>query len=322
MRARSSITGRAWALWLLATALGCQPRLEQVWELRGFRILGVRSDPPEVERGARVRLELVSADVRERAVQVVWFVCTLPVSPSGGGDAGADAAWSRPQGALGGCPPDALQFAFGPSATITVPPAGGSLDAQGREVLNVIGFACAGGTIGVPEDGGVQPTCTAPAGSSEPAQGWLFTHSVFVRPSMPLGPANNNPTISEVRFAGMTLSEDAPVRVPRCTDPSSRSNCPSWRFEVLFASGSREQYSRLDPVSGVVQSAQERLTTGYVIEAGTLSGGFRADTAADPESRMPNDWRAPAEPGTYRVYVYAFDGRGGFDWARRSVVVE
>ena len=45
----------------------------------------------------------------------------------------------------------------------------------------------------------------------------------------------------------------------------------------------------------------ERLTTGFVVSGGALASGFRSDTEAMPNSRMPNAWTPSTQPGTYQL---------------------
>ena len=86
------------------------------------------------------------------------------------------------------------------------------------------------------------------------------------------------------------------------------------RFQALAA----------DPVRCLPEHDQhlaERLTVAYLVSAGSLDGGFRADSAEDPESTMQNTWYPPATAGEVRVWAYGNDGRGGFDWTMRTIVV-
>jgi hypothetical protein len=306
----------------LVAASGCTRPATEVWQLTDFRVLGVKVEPAEPARGERFTLTLASADPRRREVQVVWIVCATALGSAGmGADAGASAS--------GGCtvvtdPSSPLPFPdLRSRVTARVPEGGGAPDPQGREALTVLGFACAGGTLGAPADGGTQPTC-----NGADARGWQFTRTVYVRPpeGSALNPPNANPAIAEVRFGGegavAAITQESPPSVPRCTDHSRNSSCPRYRFEVGFTPASRESYREVDPVSRAVTTRTERLTTGYVVEGGTLAGGFRTDSIADPMSRMDDEWVAPERAGTYRVFVYVSDGRGGFDWTERAVRVE
>jgi hypothetical protein len=285
----------------------CVDPMDEVWQLTEFRVLAVKADPPEPARGDEFTLTLVSADPRERELQVAWILC-----------------------GAAGCAPvtdPSSPFPFPdlrPQVTARAPATGGTTDGSGREVLTLLAFACAGGTIGLPADGGTTPTC-----NGEGARGWQFSRTIPVHGPMAsmLNPTPNaNPQIAEVRFgregALMAIEADAPPTVPRCTDRSIQSTCPRYRFEVGFVDGSREEYQSLDPVTRMPEVRTERLTTGYVIEAGTLAGGFRTDSTVEPTSRMDNNWIAPERPGTYRLFLYATDNRGGFDATLRSVRVE
>ena len=120
---------------------------------------------------------------------------------------------------------------------------------------------------------------------------------------------------AEVRFgppnALAAIADGAPPTVPRCADQSLNSMCPLSRLEVLFDPDARETYQDRDAVTGALAPRTERITTGFVVDRGTLGGGFRTDSSADPMSAMENTFRAPAEPGPVTLFVYASDGRGG-----------
>lgn len=304
---------------VFASLVGCGETTEQVWQLTDFRVLGVQVEPPEAMPGETVTLTLVTADVRPRPVQVVWIVCAAAVSVTGLEDAGTGggrcSVVTDPRSPL---PVPDLRT----TVSVTVPPSGGGLDASGRQVLTVLGFACAGGTIAPPASGSTQPRC-----EGSEARSWQFVRSIHVWAETSLNSERNrNPRITEVRFGldgrEAPIVHDAPPTVPRCTDRSRTSSCPRYRFEVGFSPESRERYRVRDPVSGAIETRTERLTTGYVIEGGTLAGGFRTDSSVDPMSDMENEWVAPERAGTYRLFVYVSDGRGGFDWAERWIRVE
>ena len=302
---------------VLAALLGaaswqCSPPFVQPWQLTNFRVLGVRVEPPEPARGATITVSLATADVRQRDVQVLWVLCSAPRSGAPGGASPN----CRPVTAPGLPVPDTRT-----TVMATVPVTGGGLDAGGHDAIEFFGFACAGGTFGFP-DGGTTPTC-----EGTDAVGWAFTRTVRVRAATALDPPNQNPMISEVRF-GLAGATQAVVpggsipAVPVCTDTSRRSACPKYQFQVAFDAASREMFHSEDINDGGVSVRPEHLVAGYVVDRGTLDGAFRADTDAMPVSLMDNDFRAPATPGDVNVFVYAADGRGGFDWTKRTIRVQ
>ena len=133
---------------------------------------------------------------------------------------------------------------------------------------------------------------------------------------------NHNPTITAVRLSGAALDDAAPPHVARCTDQSSMSTCPQLPFDVAFSADSREPFHTRDAVTGAVTADTERLTVGFTITGGKLEAGFRGDTRLDPTAAMTNNWRAPEMPGTYQLYVWALDGRGGFATTHRAIQVD
>lgn len=327
--ARRQVTPLGIAAWLvtLGPALGsCSPPLEQPWQLTDFRVLGVGVEPPEPSRGDDVQVTLAYADVRARPVSVVWIVCTVPVTGgvvTGGSDGGMDAGAT---GSAAGCTvvsPPGSPFPLPDlrtTVTVHIPATGGSPDGSGRETLTLLGFACAGGSIGLASDGGTTPACRG-----TDARGWQFTRSIRIHDARAIDPANRNPHISEVRFGpeGTTYpltAENQPI-LPVCR-PQNAAACPAYVFEVGFADGSRELYHATDLNDGGVVVRPERITTGFAITRGTLAGAFRTDSAAAPTSTMQNVYHAPDTPGDIKLVVYATDGRGGFDSTERVLHVE
>jgi hypothetical protein len=296
----------------------------------------VQGTPPEVDHGQRTTLAISTADNVTRDVQVIWFFTPFPLASviangllnpdAGTADAGAQMGPSfcdavRICQQIGSIPFGTFQCSTSPMPTFTTPTETGSLDSQGREVMNVTGWACAGGTIGCTGDSGNIPfTC-----DGANARGWMFSKSIFVHSTMSLNPPNQNPHISEVRFGPMMqtspIAMGAPPIIDHCTDQTVDSMCPKPTFEVLFADGSREHYLSRDPNTSAVNMRTERLTVGYVIDRGTLAGGFRNDSPTD-DNRMVDEYRAPATAGTVNVFVYASDGRGGFDFTRRRICID
>jgi hypothetical protein len=339
----------------LAALMGACDAQTEVWQLTDFRVLGVRAYPVDEparnapRRGERAALELVSADVTTRNIRVAWLIVS-------------SASFGAPTGTLdGGAPSSAglrLPFMFlcdtssfeldvpgllvrcGARTEFTVPSDGGP-DARGRESLTVFGMACAGGRIRVrvPGDdaggpvntGGVPFECVG--SSSDPdggvqARGWPFQYTLLVGSSTG-GTGNDNlhPRIVGVRAGrkGETLepvAEGAVPTIPRCADQSRNTLCPRLRVEVDFNEGARERYPELDPNTRMVVERDERLVTGFIVDRGRLSGGFRTDSAADPMSVMGNDLLPPPEPGDVRMIIYATDGRGGFDARELRLRVE
>ena len=295
---------------------GCSDPLPEVWQLDNYRVLGVRNDPPESAPGEQVTLTLASADVRTRDVTTAWFLCDQRISAlAASGGSGTSL--------FGGCPSNAAHFAMGPIAQFTAPPlGGGTLDDLGREAFTVIAYSCAGGSIRLPTAASHGlPTC---AGTD--ASGRMFVRSLFVRTPSAINAPNQNPTLTAVRFgtpdAPRDLAESDRPTIARCTDSEQHAGCTAWEFSVVFDAASREAYDAPDPLGGPTQHLNERLTLAYLVSAGTLDGGFRADTAEDPQSVMRNTFYAPAAAGPVDVYVYGNDGRGGFVSAVRHLVVE
>ncbi len=319
IRHRTFVFGALGAI-AASTAIGsCAPPLEQPWQLTDFRVLGVTVEPPEPSRGQDVQATLAFADVRNRPVTVVWIACTIPITGgvmTGGGDGGMDGGSTSGTAGCAIVSPPGSPFPLPDlrtTVTVHIPATGGSADSSGRETVTLLGFACAGGSIGLASDGGTTPTCR---GSD--ARGWSFTRSIRIHdPRTSIDPPNSNPHISEVRFGpeGTTypLTSDNQPTIRVCTGRAGSATCPAFVFEVGFTDGSRETYHTADLVEGGIITRPERLTTGFAITRGSLGGAFRTDSSAAPTSTMQNAYYAPETPGDIHLVVYATDGRGGFD---------
>jgi hypothetical protein len=325
--------------------------MTEAWQLTDFRILGVRAYPAmeparnAPRRGETAVLELKTVDVRERLVRVAWLIVDSAAfttgAPTGGGDGGAPMGGLRlpPNLALCDSPDFALDLPgialrCGERAEFVVPSTGGP-DARGRESLTIFGMACAAGRIRVrttnPDGGASGNTGALPfecASESGMQRGWPFQYTMLVG-SAAGGTGNDNmhPRITGVRagLRGGTLSPvsiESPATIARCADQSRNTQCPRLRIEVDFDEASRERYPEIDPNTRMTVMRDERLVTGFIVDRGKLSGGFRTDSEADPRSIMGNDFLPPAEPGDVRVLLYATDGRGGFDAREVRVRVE
>jgi hypothetical protein len=153
----------------------------------------------------------------------------------------------------------------------------------------------------------------------EGSRGWPFQYTLLIGTSAG-NTANDNmhPRITAVRV-GVRGSPLVPVTegmiptIPRCSDQRRNSQCQRLRIEVDYHDGARETYPERDPNTQMIVQRTERLVTGFIVSRGTLSGGFRADSEAEPMAVMGNDLLAPSEPGDLRLIVYGTDGRGGFD---------
>ncbi len=328
--ARSSL---AFALALASASCGTQT---EVWQLTDFRILGVRasasSEPARnsPRRGERTTLELVTADTRMRNVRVAWLIVDSAAFalPGASTDGGASSGGLRlPSIDLCDVPEFSLDLPgvslrCGERSEFTVPSTGGP-DSRGRESLTVFGMACAGGRIrvigsnseaGTTNTGGVPFECRG-----EGSRGWPFQYTLLVGSTAGnTGNDNMHPRITGLRAGPMggalaPVTMESPPTIAACADQRRDTQCPRLRVEVDFNEGARERYPELDPNTQMLVTRDERIVTGFIVNRGKLSGGFRTDSNAEPISVMGNDFLPPAEAGDVRLLVYTTDGRGGFD---------
>lgn len=164
------------------------------------------------------------------------------------------------------------------------------------------GFACQGNVRVL----GDAPTCDG-------GEGLAFVRTVRLRGAE----ANRNPRLASLSLDGTTLTETAPGEVRAC--PSGE--CPSHALDVRFADGARDTVHDV-LADGTRVDRPESLISAWLVDAGTLDGGFRSDNdVLGGAVAHQNRWIAPATPGITRVWVVVRDGRGGFDALARAIRV-
>jgi hypothetical protein len=295
-----------------------------------MRVLGATFDPPVASPGGVVTVRAVTADVTDRPVTVAWYRCPAPlvltqvVSLDGGVTDGGPQP-STPDEALGPLVAPCLAmgaFATGLSVRVTLDADGGMRDAlrwrTERRWTDLVGFACADGTIEAPPAGGLWPRCTG-------ARGVLFTASIpGPRPDGDVTPAPPA-TLDALTLAGRPWDAASVPVVPRCE--GSRATCAA--VPIAF------RVSEIDVLTeptgfglGVLGPPTDRL--GYV--------GYHVTDAAPPYTdRCAKDtaavlstsgdtarlaWVPPATPGPVSFWFTARRLSGGLVVVRRTARVE
>lgn len=298
------------ALLGLALASACAGDLDPAWKIKTFRVFGARiedlsgADPrvAEAAPGDRVRLTLsyVDPSTAERPITATWVFC----------------AQSSRQGNSFGCAPGAATILQGVTVDYSVPTSDYSVDPFGRARVQGVAVVCAGGTVAF-DPATMQPACTG-AG----AEGVTMTRSIIVNTTGRVDEqTNRNPELTDpVLYVGgdaRALRAAEPARVPRCAgDP-----CPGYVIELRVGDGSRQVYRAINNQAVAVMQP-ERLQFGYFTTGGEMDTTFFVDTAERPAGPVRNTWKAPSAPGPVTFVFTAQDVRGGFEWIRRTVIVE
>ena len=305
MRPYTVVISAALAMLLPDCQSQCTRDPNQLWT---FQVLGVSVDPPSPAPGTTATLTLVTADTQTRAVQVEWFDCPAAginmgsVEFIGGLDAGTDA------GSVSTCLQSA-PFGTGMSVTYVIPNSG-NINVSGNELVlepTVLGYACAGGTIGPPGSDGVTPTCN---GSN--AQGWLFTRTIASFGD-PLG---SSVQITDVTLSstgpgtGVPIHNDAPPTVQHCQGSPGSASCPI--YQVTLVTSPSLQF-------GVPGGA------AFLVDLATFPGCYNSNN--DNTGRwMQNQsgswpWIPPSSPGTAHLYFQLYDVNA-FVSTERTIVVQ
>ncbi len=305
----------------LALALaGCDACPPDYHVITGMRVLGTTFDPPVAAPGGAVTVRAVTADVDARDLVVAWYRCPRPfqLAPSADLDGGLDAA-----GQVAPCLA-AGEFARGVSVRVPIDASGGARDAilyrPRRRWTDLVGVACAGGTIEPPPEGGTWPRCTG-------------SRSVVFTASIP-GPMDDgsNPAPAPASIVDLTFGAGGPAwveglapEVPRCE--GSRASCPGVRI-AFRVSGAARAIELTGVGVGVLGAPDDSLAfVGYHATAmGAASEEYCE--SPDPAAVLRVDgrgasvvWVPPREAGEVTFWFTARRFSGGLDVVRRTARV-
>ncbi len=315
----SSINRLTVALVLLA---GCipDPGFAEEEYIRSPRVLAIVADPPAVRPGQDARLRALVVDPAGRPISYRWSVCAQPELLGGGPFSGVqfEGAGNQP-----GCGDDALGLELGTSDTATFP---GAISTALVERLDD-STALFDGLVSpelirrVAEEVGVAVTVQLEvriAGDLEV----IATKRVLVR-SGELPSTNPFPPRVTVGPSPEIVVDAREERVNddfRCEPALGVAPKVAPRGRLLlrpsFDEGAwLERYRVLEP-TGAIRELEERAFFSWFAAAGTLR---------DNVTQVPvegNAWTAPANVGTYPIWVVVRDGHGGTSACRFDVVVE
>lgn len=286
----------ALAFALVATAFAsCSDTFPPAWRVANFRVLGVKAEPPDALPGETVTLTLVTAAPQPaREVNVAWTGCARMVIDGATG--------------MRACAPGAelAPFTGNPARFVA------SQRADDGSPYTLFGLACAGGTPTL-DPMTLRPRCTA-------GESAAFLRTVRVRQDE----ANHNPRIARILFDRTELNESfaRPVAPCSATDEDERLNCPAHRVAIEFARDARDMTRVVQP-DGRVDMVPEVLISEFLVDRGDLYGAFRsdADEAPDVPTGTHGNLFTPPPSGDVRLWFIVRDGRGGFDFATRTLRV-
>ena len=286
-------------VYLTTTACSVQ-QMAQAWQLDRLRVLATQSTPAEASPGDTVAFESLIYQPRGESLEgVVWFGCLNESATSFGctvdpelldglseppTDPIEQLAWFtelQEAGLLG------FEPALPPSWTIPSDALDTLEDADKTE-----GVSAFLNLTAIPTD----------AENDEDIEVAFKRYPISLNPE-----PNENPLLSYLLVNG---TEYSPDEVPKITVGGTLE------FDVEFEAGSVQEYTYINPDTGVSEIRTETPYLSWYAE----SGRFSNTVSLLPYTSV--EWTAPAIPTRSEVIVTVRDRRGGMDWIRFDVVVE
>jgi hypothetical protein len=141
------------------------------------------------------------------------------------------------------------------------------------------------------------------------------------------GLRNANPILTGFSFRDGSFQDSAAApdsdvpHVARCTE-SDRGKCPTFDVKIGVDRASAE----VDPLAKDANGGplEEQLWVAYLATGGDFTTSLRLVNDASQGWNDDNGtkYRAPATPGTIRIFAVVHDNRGGVAWAQGKVVVD
>ncbi len=309
------------------SSFACKPDLGPPASLiTGWRLLAVRSTPPEVEPGAsddggiEYALLAVTPSGDVPAPQVTWSYCVAPtppaendlVSPACLGPAAQLSAIAS-SGPDGNDPvPDDACSVFGPFPPMrTDAGAGRAPDPDGtggyyQPVRADLELA----------DGGVLTTF-----GEERIQCGLPNVTIDVANGFRAYTLNQNPVLAGVTGAvGGAPAES--LSAPDAGDALPVPAGASVTFTASWPADSAETFPVFDQVTRQLDSQRENLITSWFATAGAMALDEVEVAGTDTATSASNQWTAPTTTGPVHLWVVLRDSRGGVDFGEFLLMVE
>ena len=250
--------------------------------VKGLRILGAQSEPPEAFPGDTVNLTAWVVDTNGGTVDVTWSACILPSNGLAN------------EGCTDGSGNGLVALGAGATLTTVVPPVGADMlgppDATDGVYLPIVLHARA------PDDSAdavyrLRIRTTAPPGCT------------LNPPYDPGCGLNRNPSIDRID----PLTDDG--------TPTVTTADATWAMIVRYSGDSSEEY---EIPSTTMPDAFERLTTQWFATAGTFPNQPVGGTAVQ---KLTLDRAVPPSGGTFDLWVVGHDDRGGSTMAHRTFIM-
>lgn len=325
-----------------ALAAGCEPDLDdRPSRVLGKRVLGVRTDPPELPPGGQGVVSALFVDTTGELPSDTWTsaVCRArkpltelgPVNPSCVDPQSTDLVPAEGQPPVAAVPDDACRL-FGPDPPDPKPgePPGRPVDPDGTGGYALPVVVRFGPNAAETAVGAVRLTCGLAGATSDDL-------SVYLERRRP----NQNPDPPRI-----TLADDVPVTTleakrgevvtfragwPSCPTTAACGDGVCSPDETVKACpedcttpkgcGGAEVYGRFDPSTRTNVLSREAMRVSWFATGGSFDAERTGRAGDDAASTTENAWTAPTGPGTVHVWAVLRDDRGGAAWSHIVVSV-
>jgi hypothetical protein len=303
-------------LLLIALLLGCKPDLGSPASLiTGLRILGVKTEPPEVVPGMPVKTDLLVVDPAGRmAAPAAWSLCLAHKSPAENNVVANDCAQAGKQ----------LQSIEekGPRITIAIPANACALNGpdtpptkMGEPPLRARDADVTGGyyqPIAV-EVGAARSfvleriSCNLPNVSSDVVKEFQMRYH-----------PNANPAFARLLVGGLELP--AVIEGGGATTVNVHAG-QAVGFEAAWTPESRETFPVYDLERRMLVDRTEQLTVSWFATGGEFDRDRTGTTETDTAASITNVWMAPLTAGPVHLWIVLRDNRGGLDFREYLITV-
>jgi hypothetical protein len=303
-------------LLIVVALVGCKPDLGSPASLiTGLRILGVKTEPPEVAPGMPVKTDLLVVDPSGRmSPSAMWALCLAHKPPAENNVVANDCSQQGKQ-----LEPIAES---GPRITVTIPPNACALNGpdtpptkMGEPPVRARDADVTGGYY-QPFEVKVAAanafvleriSCNLPNVAVEVAKDFQMRYQT-----------NTNPAFLKLLVGGLDLPA-----VTQGASPATVHVTPgqSVGFEAFWTPESRENFPVYDLASQMIVDRTEQLTVSWFATAGEFDRDQTGTTEGDKASSITNLWVAPPVAGPVHLWIVLRDNRGGLDFREYLLTV-
>ena len=303
-------------LFIAVVLAGCKPDLGSPTSLvTGLRILGVKTEPPEVSPGMEVKTDLLAVDPSGRmAAQAMWSLCLAHKPPAENNVVANDCGQQNKQ----------LEplMESGPRVIVPIPMNACALNGpdapptkMGEPPVRARDADVTGGYYQPIEVkvGAVRAfvleriSCNLPNVSVDVVKEFQMRYK-----------PNNNPAFARLLVGG--LERPAVVEGQSPVTVNVRAG-QAVAFEAFWSPESRETFAVYDVTRQAVVDRPEELTVSWFATGGEFDRDRTGTTEADTVASITNAWVAPLTPGPVRLWIVLRDNRGGLDFREYLITV-